>query len=831
MKVHGRIVTVGLIVVVIATLGTLITIRTQNHPAQRVEPIQQPQISHMTNQSIKFIENQGQWDPEVSYMARKKGMTAWLLKDGITFQFEKRDAQNNVQGVILQMTFEGASEWASLTGEEKQQCKYNYFIGKDQAHWRSNVPSYAQVIYSDLYDNVDLGVREEDGWLEYDLLLSPRANLHDVVIRCEGLKKLRIDENGCLVMETEFGPITQKPAIAWHESYSGERIPVACNFRIIDNQHYGFEVEHDLGLALVIDPGIEWATFLGGNDADHCMAMDVTDAGEIIIAGATESADFPSTYGAYDTTFQGGTFDGFVSCLSTDGSNLIWSTALGGTAVDALFDVAVDNQGRVIVAGLTTSPDFHTTSGAYDTTYNGSYDGVIACLDSTGSQLLYSTFLGTSSQDMIMALDVSSSGDAIVSGYTSSPIFPTTSGAYDTTYNGGVYDAFLTRINADGTHLIYSTYLGGSNNEGWNYQYPLIENTDLMSVLLDGTENVIVCGMTASSDFPTTSGAYDITHNGDWDIFAAKFDASCSNLIFSTYVGGSSWDALFGNAMCLRENGHIAIGGATASQNFPTTQDAFDMTFNGGVDDWDAFISQLDSTGSQLLYSTFIGGTGPETGDVIMGMAFDANGTILFAGQAEFGFPTTPGAYDTVMDGPYDICVGRLSPSHTGQDDLIYCSYIGGDSAEGACDLTLVDDSTAVLVGFVISEDFPVTSAAYDTSYGGVWDGFILRFGAYVGIQEEPTQKPTESIILSSVFPNPSYRQFTFGINLKQSQEVQLRVFDITGRFVETLVNTRLPAGMHEFAWQPAEEVPSGTYFLELKANDHNETRKVLLVR
>ena len=244
MNVHSR--AAGLCIVAIVALVTLITIATQNLPSQHTEPVQDQQISYMTNQSLRFIENQGQWNPEVAYMARKKGMTAWLQNDCITFQFEKRDAQNHARGVTLKMTFEDVSEWVTLSGQKKQISKHNYFIGKDPSNWRSNVPSYAQVIYHNLYDNIDLLFRQENGWMEYDLLLSPGANLHDVVILCEGLKKLSINENGALVLETEFGPITQKPATAWYESHYDERIPVACNFRIIDEQRYGFEVEHDL---------------------------------------------------------------------------------------------------------------------------------------------------------------------------------------------------------------------------------------------------------------------------------------------------------------------------------------------------------------------------------------------------------------------------------------------------------------------------------------------------------------------------------------------------------------------------------------------------------
>jgi hypothetical protein len=777
-----------------------------------------------------FIENQGQWDPQVAYTARKQGMIAWLLRDGITFQFEKRIAPDQAQGVTLQMTFENASEWVSLVGEEKQLCEHNFFIGNDRAQWRSGVPSYAQVVYLDLYDDVDLRVRDAKGWLEYDLLLSEGADLSDVVIRCEGLQGLHVDEKGNLVLETEYGPITQKPPVAWYEALNGEAISVVCTFRLIDDKRYGFEVENDLGLALVIDPGIEWSTFLGGSSDDRAISLAISASGHVIIAGATESIDFPTIPGAYDTTFVGGPNDGFVSCISNDGSQLLWSTYLGGNSTDVLFEVALDGSGRVIVGGSTTSSDFPTTTNAYDTTYNGAFDGIVACLTSDGSQLLYSTYLGTSSEDMIVALDVSDSGEAVAGGYTSSPNFHVTPGAYDTTYNGAI-DAFVTRISADGTGLIYATYLGGSADDGQTYQYPTVENSDVMIVILDDVGNVIVGGGTLSSDFPTTPGAYDITYNDNVDIFITKINSTGSDLIFSTYLGGSSGEAPASDAMALGENGSICIGGTTRSPDFPITYNAYDTTYNAGSGDWDAVVTILDSTGSQLLYSTFIGGTSSGSGDAILSLVSDSDGNILFAGQAEDGFPTTPGAYDTTFNGGLDAFVARLSPDSNGQADLIYSSFIGGSSYEGVNDLAIVDDSTAVMVGRTNSNDFPTNVPAYDTTYNGLMDGFILRFGTFVGIEELTVTKPQSLIALSAVYPNPAFKSFNYSISLAHANQIKVYVVDVTGRLIESLINRQLSAGVHEFAWHPSKELANGIYFLKLEAGDYSATEKLLLIR
>ncbi|UCG30670.1 MAG: T9SS type A sorting domain-containing protein [candidate division WOR-3 bacterium] len=823
-------ISVLLCCVLVVMIGLVGVIGSRKHTQLIAEA--SPQVRHLAQSPMAFIENQGQWPDEVAYLARKGAMSAWLQKDGITFRFDKSSDGDQTQGAVLQLTFEGASEQVLVEGQEKQATKHNFFLGNDRTQWRSSVPSYAKVIYKDLYDGIDLCVREHNGWLEYDLLLSEEASLEDVVICCEGLKDLHIGDDGVLVMDTEFGPITQKLPTAWYELPLGDRLPVACNFRKIDDQRYGFEVENDLGLALVIDPGVEWSTFLGGLDNDVSVSVAIKSSGEIVTVGVTASSDFPTIYGAYDTTYNQGQNDGFISCFNADLTVLLWSTFLGGDDVDALMEVALDNSNNVVVGGFTYSSHFPVTPSAYDTSYNGQFDGIVACISSDGSELIYSTFLGTDTDDMIMSLVLSNTEDAIVCGYTASTDFPTTPGAFDTSYNGGVRDAFITRLSADGDSLVYSTFLGGSSDDGWYYMYPIVENTDYLMLAVDDADNVFIAGGTLSPDFPTTAGAYDTSHNGGWDNFAAKLNAAGSDLIYSTFFGGSAGESPFLNAITITPGGRVAIGGYTHSPDFPTTPNAYDTSFNAGPGDWDAFVSVFSASGHQLIYSTFLGGDAIQEGDVVCALIFDHSGNLVLAGQAESGFPTTSGAYDTIMGGNYDAYIARLYPENNGTDDLVYCSYLGGYFSEMANDFALIDDSTLVAVGRTYSPDFPVTSGAYDTTHNGQWDGFVCQFGAYpVGIEENKTGEPLSSIVLGNVFPNPSYREFNYSINLQRSQEVQISVFDITGRLVEKLIDGQLHAGIHEFSWQPGDNIASGTYFLTLRTGDFSETRKVLLVK
>jgi hypothetical protein len=824
MKKYGnKYSLLGIGFVVVAAVITIVGINYLGWFNKTVSTAEiQPQIVRFQRLPLTFVENLGQWDSKVAYMARKQGMSAWLQKDGITFRFEKRNACNLTQGVTIQMTFEGASERVLLEGEGRQSSKHNFFIGKDRSQWRSGISSYAQVVYDNLYDGVDLCVREQEGWLEYDVLLSEGADLSDVVICCEGLKGLMIDENGILVMETEFGLITQKPPKAWYELPSGDRLPVTCNFRKIDNRRYGFAVENDLGLALVIDPGLEWSTFLGAGGFDRIICLGLDVSGNVIVSGETWSMDFPTTYGVYDTTHNG-QCDIFVSCLTANGDSLLWSTFIGGSGRDEPYDLAIDNQGRPTVVGVTMSSDFPTTPGAFDTTLSGQRDAVMVRLNADGTGLVYSTYLGGSEEDWICTIDLNGSGETYVGGYTSSADFPTTPGTYDTTHNG-LRDAFVAHLNADGSDLLYSTFLGGSNHEGWAYDINIFI-TRQMALALDISGEVVIAGMTASPNFPTTPGAYDTSYNGSYDIFVTRLNTAASDIIYSTFLGGISTDYAYAKDLVLAASGVVTIAGATYSSDFPTTAGAYNENYNS---DADVFVAQFDATASNLLYSTYIGGT---VEDFALSITVDNQDKIIITGGCRQNFPTTSGAFDTTWNGLEDVFVSRMSLDGNGQADLLYSTYLGGPGYDWATSVAIVDDSTLVIAGQA-GVGFPTTASAYDTSfnYGGQ-DGFVCKFSPYVGIEENKMHEPLASKMLGPVFPNPSYNEFNYNINLTQASEVKVCVVDVTGRLIETLINEQLPTGIHHFSWHPPKELANGIYFLNLQAGDYTTTEKLLLIR
>jgi hypothetical protein len=290
------------------------------------------------------------------------------------------------------------------------------------------------------------------------------------------------------------------------------------------------------------------------------------------VTGWTDSGNFPATVGAYDTSYNGGYHDGdaFVAKLPATLSALAWSTFLGGSTDDYGYALALDASRNVLVTGVTDGPTFPATPGAYDTSHNGGYDAFVAKISSAGSVLLWATFLGGGGDDFGHGVALDGSGSPVVTGYTTAPDFPTTTGAYDTSFNGGTCDGFVAKLSASGSALSWSSFLGGS---GADRGYALA---------LDGSGSAFVTGYTASIDFPTTPGACDTTLNGGQDVYVTRFSPSGSDLLGSTFLGGGANDGAY--ALALDLAGNAVVMGETASSDFPTTVGAYDTSGNGHVD-------------------------------------------------------------------------------------------------------------------------------------------------------------------------------------------------------------------------------------------------------
>ncbi len=390
--------------------------------------------------------------------------------------------------------------------------------------------------------------------------------------------------------------------------------------------------------------GYVYSTYIGGSSDEGIAKAYVDSAGNAYICGGTGSANFPTTPGAYRTTFVGGTYDAFVAKLNPTGSGLVYSTYIGGTGDDGAASIAVNAAGEAFVTGGATSTNYPTTPGAFDTNNNsllGFPDAVVTKLNASGSGLVYSTYLGASfNLDGGAAIAVDTVGNAFVAGATNGG-FPTTSGALDTSYNGGSFDAFVTKVNPTGTALVYSTYLGGS---GEDYAF---------SLAIDSGGSAYVTGFTPSTNFPVQS-AFQPSNAGGFDAYVTKLNASGNALVYSSYLGGSGNEGLTSNngtelqiagGIAVDATGNAYLTGFTDSTDFPVVA-AWQPHVAGG---FDAFVAKINATGSAKLYASYLGGALEERG---LGIAADASGNAYVTGFTySQNFPTTAGtAQPTTTD-------------------------------------------------------------------------------------------------------------------------------------------------------------------------------------
>jgi hypothetical protein len=727
-------------------------------------PLDMVSAAHLMNrQPGFFVPNLGQWDHAAKFVHRSGPMTLFLEDRGWVIDLVERPVEpktkphpvhqampddravdQKIHCVALRMTFEGDACVSEIVGEKKLPGHHNYFLGNDESRWHTGVPLYGSVRYENLYPNIDLRLREANGVPEYDLLLQPGADLVAVVVHVEGAQRLSIASDGSLVIETALGPLTQSAPKTWQMGDDGRKREVVCNFTLLGADRFGFAATGwDGDTSLTIDPGLLWSTFLGGPTGDdaNASALSVDTSGVVTLVGRTGSPNFPTTSGAYDTTYNSvGFYDAFVSRLdpSKSGSaQLVYSTFFGGSGSDDASALSVDALGVVTVVGRTKSSNLPTTRSAFDRTHNGVgfYDVFVIRLDPSkvgAAQLAYSTFFGGSVLDQANALVVDTLGVVTVAGRTSSTNFPTISGAYDTTQNGGE-DAFVSRLDpgkTGGAQLVYSTFLGGSKDE-----HALALSVDFLGV-------VTVAGYTKTANFPTTSGAYNTIHNGGaYDAFVSRVDPrkiGAGQLVYSTFLGGKGYERVY--ALSVGASGLVTLAGFTSSSNFPTTSGAYDRTFNGtsnSVDD--VFVSRVDpsKTGTgQLVYSTFLGGV---YYDRAYTLAVDASGVVTVTGDTwSPNFPTTSRAYDTTHNGAGDAFVSRVDPSKAGSAQLTYSTFLGGGGVGSGYDyayaLSVDASGVATLAGFTSSKNFPTTSGAYDRTFNGYRDAFVSRLDMGVAL-------------------------------------------------------------------------------------------------
>jgi beta-propeller repeat-containing protein len=680
--------------------------------AQSTRPIAkaiQPQIA--------FEQNQGQVDPQVRYLGHAGKSTAFLTPAEAVIATAAASSQKREAAVsVLHLKWVGANPRPETTVENKLAGKVNYLIGADPKRWHTNLPTYGRVRYHNLFAGTDAVFYGKDGQLEYDLVVAPGSDPHNIRFAFEGAESMLRDSNGDLVLKMKDGEMRQHRPRAYQE-VAGKRQWLAASYVIRADKTIGIDVANfDPARALVIDPTLAYSTYIGGSGGDDSVnGVAVDQFGRAYATGITVSG-FPTKNPLEGNRL--GT-DAFVTKFFATGGGLIYSTYLGGSSADQGNAIAVDRFGNAYVAGETSSTDFPVTAGAFNPGVTDNDDGFITKISPSGSSLVYSLRLGGGDLDTIRALALDSSQRVYVTGFTCSTNFPAKN-AFKAVTNSqncadGGGDAFVTRVNAAGTALEYSTYLDGSIFSIGN------------GIAVDSTFHAYVTGSTESADFPTTPGAFQRTFKAATvpgfphdtigrNAFVTKFSADGRTLAYSSFLGGTVDDE--GTAIAVDGSGRAYVTGAASSKDFPVTSGAFQKTLRGNSD---AFVTKFFATGGGVIYSTFLGGSQGDGGGSI---AVDSFGRAHVAGGTfSTDFPVL-NAIQSHSGGALDAFVTKLSA--TG-GSLIYSTYLGGSGADGANCIRLDSSGNAYVGGSTTSTNFRTTAGAFSRTKKTGSDGWVAK--------------------------------------------------------------------------------------------------------
>ena len=697
-------------------LGLIFSFSMFHQRVQRISPevansvAKQPHVHVYGAAPLAFEANVGQTDAHVDFISRGRGHAIFLGATEAVFSLAEIEAAKSdlhgpsssahpnkeraVSAGVVHMRLAGANPHPTKTAFEKLPGKVNSFLGNDPAKWRTNVATYARVEYKNVYQGVDLIYYGNGSELEYDFVVAPGSDPRAIELGFQGAEKLNLDSQGNLSLQVNGRPALElrKPLV--YQEKNGAREEIAGAF-LVHGKQVMFELgPYDKTRPVIIDPVFAFSTRLGGSRSSSGQSIALDSSGNIYITGDTNSTDFPMAKG--EQPRHGGSTDLFVTKLSADGSKLLYSTYIGGSGDDVGYGIAVDSAGNAYVTGDTSSPNFPVEK-AFQKALGGMFDGFALKLSPDGSKLLYSTYIGGSQGDRGYAIAVDASANAYITGYTYSTDFPLLNPIQKAFTDGNVH-CFVTKLDASGSALSYSTYLGGGNDRP----------DQATGIAVDSAGNAYVTGYTNSAVFPSVNAVQQFV--GPTDIFVTKIKADGSGFVYSTHVGGNADDE--GMAIAIDASGSAYVTGETESVNFPTTPGAYStkctpvptpgpmrQLCSGG----DAFVIKLTPDGSKLAYSTYINGKGFEVG---RGIGVDSSGAVYVTGlTTSQDFPSVNPLQKGFGGGDFDAFVFKLSPDGS---KLIYSSTLGGNQNDGGYGIATDSKGNAFVAGYTYSLDFPI---------------------------------------------------------------------------------------------------------------------------
>jgi len=694
------------------------------------------------------VQNKGQWENRILYKTNFKGGNLFVENSAFTYVFYPKDGfhhhgskkeeikHKSMEFHALRMDFENAIPAHQVEAQEKQSFYHNYFIGNDPKKWSSQVGVYKTVIYKGLYKGIDVKVFGRGNNVRYDFIIAPGANPSDIVLKFSGQDELFL-RKGKLIISTQVGDIIQEAPHAYQETKEGVFKNINCQYALTDNRLcVKITGRYDLSLPLVIDPTLIFSTYTGSLADNWGASASFDAAGNGYTAGRAFGVGYPLTLGAFQTVYMGPglTSSGLggdisLSKFNTTGTSLIFSTYLGGDSTDTPQSITVDSNSCLIVLGRTSSPNFPVLTGCYDLVKSGGTDIIVTKFNSTGTALLGSTFIGGSGDDGINidedeqfignlkrnysddgrgAVHVDANNNIYIASCTKSTDFPVTTGCFQNA-NGGLQDGCVFKFNPTLTTLIFSSYLGGTDNDA------------AYNLALDALNGLYVTGGTLSNNFPITPGALKTVYGGNIDGFVSHIAASGGTILQSTYIGTQLYDQSY--FVQVDKDNDVYLYGQ-CSGNYTCTALTYSNASSG------QFIHKLDSTLAVTLFSTMFGASRGTPDIVPSAFLVDVCKSIYVSGWGGtlFGLngstsstslmPVTSNAFQATTDGS-DFYFASFKQNATA---LQYGTFFGGAAGQEHVDGgTSSFDKSGVIYQAICSscgglQDMPTTPTAWSTS-------------------------------------------------------------------------------------------------------------------
>ncbi|MGH8564743.1 MAG: SBBP repeat-containing protein [Gammaproteobacteria bacterium] len=609
---------------------------------------------------LLFIENRGQLDPAVAYYVQGRSTSLYFAPGGLTFVLSgtpdpkaprlteglvktKLNPERTPERWALKLDFLGTNPNVKPVAEAPQEAVISYFKGPPSKQ-QAGLKTYATLRYPDLWPGIDLVYSGTVNRMKYHFVVKPGADPRTIRLAYRGTTGVQVSDAGRLEVVTPLGNLQDDRPVSYQE-VNGKRVEVTTDYALepkaeAGSHAYGFKLgDYDHRRPLVLDPAVfVYAGYIGGDDSDGGFGIAVDKEGNAYVTGGTSSteASFP-VKGGPDLTFNGGFQDAFVAKVNASGTALVYAGYIGGNSDDLGFGIAVDKEGNAYVTGGTSSTEASfPVKGGPDLTFNGDFDAFVAKVNASGTALVYAGYIGGDRNENGVGIAVDKKGNAYVTGSTFSTeaSFPVKKGP-DLTFNGG-FDAFVAKVNASGTALVYAGYIGGDGDDGGR------------GIAVDKRGNAYVTGAAGSTEasFPVKVGP-DLTFSAFDDTFVAKVHASGTALVYAGYIGGDGFDEGFGIAVDKKGNAYVTGETRSTEATFPV-KGGPDLTFNGDAGDpgggGDAFVAKVNASGTALVYAGYIGGNSDDLG---FGIAVDKKGNAYVTGltsSTEASFPVKGGA-------------------------------------------------------------------------------------------------------------------------------------------------------------------------------------------